>query len=113
MLRVLEMTWRQVRQAENQEQIIKCANEMVSRVQRFYTRFLKVDDMFKKTQESFDDLKLVVAPSGKSIITTANKLLKFGAAEDPKAKHRLPRPDNDDGDDDTVKTTKALPSDEG
>ena len=88
-LRVLEMTWRQVRQAENQEEIMKVADEVVNRVQMFYERFLDVEDQLEKTRKAFDSLKTNTSPSGKSIITAASKLLDYGAKENPKRKVRL------------------------
>ena len=89
MLRVLEMTWRQVRQAENQEEIMKAANEVVNRVQMFYERFLEVDEQLEKTKKAFDSLKITTSPTGKGIITAAGKLLEYGAKENPKRKVRL------------------------
>lgn len=94
MLRVLEMTWRQTRQAENQDKIMDAANELVNRVQMFYERFAAADDMLGKTQKAFDELKKTTAPTGKSIATAANKLIKFGAKENPKRKLRLPKSDD-------------------
>ena len=88
-LRVLEMTWRQVRQAENQEEIMKVADEVVNRVQMFYERFLEVEDQLEKTRKAFDSLKTNTSPSGKSIITAASKLLDYGARENPKRKVSL------------------------
>lgn len=90
MLRVLEMTWKQVRQVENQQEIMKTANMIVERVQLFYERFLKVDEQLHKTGEAFEDLKRSTASSGQSITTAAAKLLKYGAQENPKRKQRLP-----------------------
>lgn len=94
MLRVLEMTWRQTRQAENQDKIMDAANELVNRVQMFYERFAAADDLLTKTRNAFDDLKTTTAPTGKSIVTVANKLIKFGAKENPKRKLRLPKADD-------------------
>ena len=91
MLRVLEMTWKQVRQVENQQKIVEAANQVVDRVQMFYERFLKVDEQLEKTRKAFDDVKTVTASSGPSITVAAGKLLKYGATENPKRKVRLPR----------------------
>ncbi len=91
MLRILEMSWRQVKQVENQEKIMKSANDIVSRVQLFYERFLKVEDQLQKTQDAFDKLKTTTSPSGQSIITAANNLLKFGAQESTSRKLSLPK----------------------
>lgn len=91
MLRVLELTWRQVRQVENQQKIMEAANAVIDRVQIFYDRFLKVEEQFDKTRKAFDDMKNITAPTGQSIATAANKLLKFGAKENPKRKQRVPK----------------------
>lgn len=95
MLRVLEMTWKQVRQIENQEEMMKTANMIVDRVQSFYERFLKVEEQFDKTKKAFTDLKTVSGPSGLSIEVAATKLLKYGAQENPKRKYKLKKSDED------------------
>ena len=91
MLRVLEMTWRQVRQVENQDKIMKAADEIVNRVQLFYERFQAADDQLGRTQKAFDALRTITAPTGKSIATAANNLVKFGAKENAKRKVKLPK----------------------
>lgn len=91
MLRVLEMMWRQVRQAENQEEIMKTANELVNRVQLFYERFMGVDEQLRRTREAFDKLKTTTSPTGAGIVTAANKLLGYGAKENPKRRYHLPQ----------------------
>ena len=93
LLRILELSWKQMAQVENQQNIIDCADEIVARVQLFYERFLSVESEFAKTQQSLSKLKLTVSPTGQSIITSANKLLKYGAKEDPKKKKSLPKED--------------------
>ena len=95
MLRVLEMTWKQVRQVENQQEIMNLANTLVDRVQLFYERFQHADELLHRTQESFDELRRSTAPSGMSITTAASRLLKFGAQENPKRRRRLPRNDEE------------------
>lgn len=95
MLRVLEMTWKQVRQVENQQEIMNLANTLVDRVQLFYERFQHADELLHRTQESFDELRRSTAPSGLSITTAASRLLKFGAQENPKRRRRLPRNDEE------------------
>lgn len=92
MLRILEMTWRQVRQVENQHEMMKTANLIIERVQMFYERFQNVDEQLQKTQVAFDKLKGITKQDGASIATAANNLLKFGAQENIKKK-RLPKND--------------------
>ena len=85
-LRVLELTWKQTRQVENQEKMMQCANTLVERVQLFAERFAKVGEFLDKTRKSFNELTTVTAPSGPSITTAARNLLKFGAQESKKKK---------------------------
>ncbi|MCM1079376.1 MAG: DNA recombination protein RmuC [Bacteroidales bacterium] len=89
MLRVLEMTWRQVRQVENQENMVKAANTVVARVQMFYERFIKVEEQFERTRKALDDVKNVTASSGQSIEIAARKLIKYGAQSSAKRKYQL------------------------
>ena len=89
MLRVLEMTWRQVRQVENQHEIMNCANELVNRVQLFAERMDAVKKQFEKTTEAFHDVEMSTADGGQSILTSARKLLKMGASENSKRKRSL------------------------
>ena len=89
MLRVLEMTWKQVRQVENQQKIMECANMIVDRVQLFAERFESVKQQLLKTQDSFDKLESITAETGQSILTPASRLLKMGASQNPKRKKQL------------------------
>lgn len=89
MLRVLELTWRQVKQVENQESMMKVANMIVDRVQMFYERIVKLEEMFDKTKKSFEEVKSITSPSGQSIETAARHLIQFGAQENPKRKYKL------------------------
>lgn len=89
MLRVLEMTWKQVRQVENQQRIMDAANLIVDRVQSFYERLKNVEIQFNKTNEAFDKLNTLANNGGPSIETAASRLLKYGAQENPKRKYKL------------------------
>ena len=94
MLRVLEMTWRQVRQVENQAQIMQLANLMVDRVQLFAERMSDVKRQLERTNEAFEKVEASTADSGQSIITTARQLLKMGATENSKRRKSLKEQQN-------------------
>ena len=89
LLRVLEISWKQMRQVENQQEIMRCANEIVNRTQLFYERFLKVEEQLDKTRRAFDEVKSSTASTGSSIITSARQLISYGASENPKRKTGL------------------------
>ena len=86
LLRILEMSWRQVRQVENQQKIMDAAGEVVKRVQILSERMAKADDALRRTVRAFADVDLMAAPSGRSITTAARKLISYGAKPDPRHK---------------------------
>ena len=85
-LRVLEMMWTQVRQLENQQQMMDAANTVIDRVQDFGMRFADVESSMNDTIKKINKLKITTAESGPSIITAARNLLKAGATENKKKK---------------------------
>ncbi len=98
MLRVLEMTWKQVRQVENQQKIIDCANTVIDRIQLYAERLETARQQLQKTQEAFDKLDTLSRSEGSSIYTPAARMLRMGASENPKRKQSIARsmPDNPD-----------------
>ena len=85
-LRVLEMMWTQIRQLENQEQMMKAANTIVERVQEFSKRFDDVEHSMQDTMRKMDSLRITTADSGPGIITAARALIKAGAQENRRKK---------------------------
>ena len=81
MLRLLELSWKQMQQFENQQEIMATANEIVKRVQIYYKRVEEVDAQLAKTQKAFKDLRNITRSDGQSIVTSAHKLLKYGARQ--------------------------------
>ncbi|MCF0160407.1 MAG: DNA recombination protein RmuC, partial [Bacteroidaceae bacterium] len=85
-LRVLELMWRQVRQLNNQAEMVEAANQIVERVQLFAERFQDVDKKMRNVVEALNAVKTSTADSGKGIITAAKRLVKAGASENAKKK---------------------------
>lgn len=91
MLRVLEMTWRQMHQVENQNKMTQLADELINRVQMLFERMGTVEDAYKKMGRAIDDVRKISDQGGKSIATTAHQLIDLGAKENPKRKASIPR----------------------
>lgn len=85
-LRILELMWTQVRQLQNQENMIKAANTIVERTQDFAKRFGEVEAKMNDMVKAIGQLKITTAESGPSIITAARSLIKAGARENKKKK---------------------------
>lgn len=81
-LRVLELMWTQSRQLHYQEKIVKEAETMIERVQLFAERFEAVERSFGDTLKRFDDLKILTAERGSSIITSARHIISYGVKEE-------------------------------
>ena len=85
-LRILELMWTQVRQLQNQEEMIKQANLIVERTQDFASRFATVEGRMRDTVKAMDQLKITTSESGPSLITAAKNLITAGARENKKKK---------------------------
>ena len=85
-LRVLEMMWTQVRQLQNQQEMMDAANIVIERIQDFGMRFLDVESAMGDTLKKMSLLRTTTASDGRSIITAAKNLLKAGARENKKKK---------------------------
>jgi DNA recombination protein RmuC len=94
-LRILEMMWTQVRQLNNQEEMIAAANLIVERTQDFCQRFGDVEKRMNDTIASMGKLRISVQDSGPSIVTAARKLISAGAKESKKKKVSLTNLDLD------------------
>ena len=85
-LRILELMWTQVRQLQNQEEMIKQANLIVERTQDFAVRFASVEGKMRDTVKAMAQLKVTTSDGGPSIIRAAKQLVAAGARENKKKK---------------------------
>ena len=83
-LKIINMTWRQIAQAENHEKVFALANEMLDRVNMFMEKFVAVGKRIEDAQKSYNDAFLKVKDSGQSIPTTCAKLIRLGAGVKPR-----------------------------
>ena len=78
-LKIVNLTWTQVAQAQNHEKVYELAAEMIDRVGVFVEKYEAVGKALKKAADEYDDGKKKLAPNGQSIINSAHKLIKLGA----------------------------------
>jgi DNA recombination protein RmuC len=78
-LRIIDMTWRQIAQAENHEKVYSLANEMLERVNMFMEKFVALGKKLEDAQKSYGDAMAKIGDSGQSIPVTCRKLIKLGA----------------------------------
>ncbi|MDO4191377.1 MAG: DNA recombination protein RmuC [Bacteroidales bacterium] len=87
-VKIVQITWQQIQQAENHERVFELANEMVERVGIFLEHYQKVGKALETAQKAFDDGQKKLETQGQSIPQTARKLIDLGAQKSQK--HPLP-----------------------
>lgn len=89
-LRIINMTWTQIVQAQNHEKVFELANEMIDRVGQFMKKYTALGAALQKAQDAYDDGQKKLQPQGQSILQTASKLIKLGAKNSDKNPLALP-----------------------
>lgn len=83
-LRMINLTWTQIEQAQNHERVYDLANEMIDRVGKFLKNYEAIGKALEKAHEAYEDGEKKLSDRGQSIILTCNKLEKLGAKQNPK-----------------------------
>jgi Uncharacterized protein conserved in bacteria len=106
-LRIINMTWTQIAQAQNHEKVYELANEMMDRVGQFMDRYKAIGKALENAEKAYEAGGKKLEPSGQSIIQTCAKLQKLGA----KQSSRNPIPQLQDADIETDEAELAVSSD--
>lgn len=80
-LRIINLTWTQIVQAQNHERVFELANEMLNRVGQFWSEYEAMGKALETAQKAYSKGKDKITDGGQSINTTANKLIKLGAKQ--------------------------------
>ena len=83
-LRMINLTWTHIAQAENHETVYELANELLDRVGKFMKSYESIGKAIKNAQEAYDEGGKKLTPGGQSIIQTCAKLEKLGAKQNKK-----------------------------
>ena len=83
-LRIINLTWTQIAQAQNHEKVYALANEMLERVGQFMKKYDAIGQALKRATQAYEEGGNKLAPSGQSILTTCAKLQKLGAKQSDK-----------------------------
>ena len=87
-LRIINLTWTQIAQAQNHEKVYALANEMLDRVGQFMKKYQAIGKALDSAAKAYEDGEKKLQPTGQSILQTCAKLKKLGA----KASERNPLP---------------------
>ena len=90
LLRMIQMAWIQVQQAQNQQEVFDQARKLLDRVADFIERFNKIGEQIGKASETFSSAKDKLYNGQQSIVKAAKEMEKLGAKTSPKK--QLPEP---------------------
>lgn len=88
-LRMINLTWTQIKQAENHKEVYRLANEMVKRVGMFLKNYETVGKALKNARDAYEDGKKKLLDKGQSIVVTCNQLEALGAKQN--ASYPIPK----------------------
>ena len=83
-LRMINLTWTNIAQAENHEKVYALANEMLDRVGKFMKNYESIGRAIETAQKAFEEGEKKLTPGGQSILQTCAKLEKLGAKQNSK-----------------------------
>ena len=83
-LRIINMTWVQIAQAQNHEKVYSLANEMLDRVGQFMKKYQTLGKALENANKAYEEGERKLLPTGQSILQTCAKLEKLGARQSDK-----------------------------
>ena len=83
-LRIVNMTWSQIQQAENHEKIFDLANEMLNRLGQFYKEYQEIGKALENAKAAYEQGEKKITTGRQSITKTAQKLISLGAKQSNK-----------------------------
>ena len=83
-LRIINLTWTQIAQAQNHEKVYALANEMLDRVGQFMKKYQAIGKALENATKAYEDGEKKLLPGGQSILQTCGKLEKRGAKQSDK-----------------------------
>ena len=78
-LRIVDITWKQIKQAENHQKVFDLADTIIKRIAEYVVRYNAIGEALDKTVQAYRDGSVKLSPEGQSIITTAKQLIDLGA----------------------------------
>lgn len=109
-LRIINMTWTQIAQAQNHEKVYELANEMMDRVGQFMDRYKAIGKALENAEKAYEAGGKKLEPSGQSIIQTCAKLQKLGAKQS--SRNPIPQLQNADIESDEAELAVSSDADE-
>ena len=80
-LRIVNITWSQIQQAQNHEKIFDLANEMLNRLGQFHKEYQEIGKALENAKAAYEKGEKKITDGRQSITKTAQKLISLGAKQ--------------------------------
>lgn len=80
-LRIINLTWTQIAQAQNHEKVYALADEMLERVGMFMKKYHEIGKALENAARAYEEGEKKLLPKGQSILNTCAKLERLGARQ--------------------------------
>lgn len=88
-LRMIDLTWKQIAQAQNHQQVFDIANQILDRIGQFVEKYETIGQSIEKAHAAFEDGKKKLSDGSQSVVKSCNTLIKLGAKKSEK--HLIPQ----------------------
>lgn len=83
-LKIIDLTWQQITQAENHERVYALADEMLKRVGMFMEKYVAIGKNLDSARKAYDEGLAKLGERGQSIPQTCGKLIALGGKAQPR-----------------------------
>jgi Uncharacterized protein conserved in bacteria len=80
LLRIIQLSWRQVQQARNQQEVFEAARKLLDRISDFIKRFEEVGTRLESARKAYDDCSKKISTGNQSVVKAANEMMKLGVS---------------------------------
>lgn len=85
LLRMIQLSWAQVKQAKNQQEIFEAVQKLLDRVAEFAKRYEEMGKKIESLQTSYDDTKKKLYSGNQSVVKAANKIVQISGSKECKS----------------------------
>lgn len=77
LLRMIQLSWSQVKQAKNQQEVFDAVQKLLDRVAEFVKRYEEIGKKIDNLQNSYEDTKKKLYSGNQSVVKAANQIAKI------------------------------------
>lgn len=85
LLKMIQLSWAQVKQAKNQQEIFEAVQKLLDRVAEFAKRYEEIGKKIESLQASYEDTRKKLYSGNQSVVKAANKIIQISGSNEYKS----------------------------